>query len=212
MVCDISLKVILLCAGCACGARIQSESVNPKYYSTDGIRYERYERMYTHHGAVDITSHSGASTGLSVQQCLDQCDENQDCDCVTFEPDGGKCWLRKECNPPGFAEKSHTDVYVKESSEPDEPDSDDDAVSSSGVKYEKHLHKNAFSGHGAVDITAHSGENTGLTVTECIDECEDNQDCECVTFEPANGGCWLRKACNADFFQDRDKYNTYTKP
>ena len=179
-------------------------------YSSDGIAYEKYERMYTHHGAEDITSHGGAGTDLSVQQCLDQCDENQDCDCVTFEPEGGKCWLCKECNPPGFAHKDSTDVYVKQST-PTPVHPDKGFTSSKGIHYTENLHMNAFNGHGAVEITAHSGENTGLSVLQCIDQCDDNADCECVTFEPENGGCWLRKTCNADYFQDRDKYNVYTK-
>jgi len=192
---------MLVYALCASGARIQS--MNPTY-SSAGVPYERYERQnaFSDHGAEEITAHHGETTGNTVLQCIDQCDGNSECDCVTFEPENGGCWLRKACNSQYFQDRDKYDVYEKPQG---------GTTSSKGVYYTEHQNKNAFSDHGAEEITAHHGETTGNTVLQCIDECDGNSECNCVTFEPENGGCWLRKACNAQYFQDRGKYNVYTK-
>lgn len=76
----------------------------PEYTEYDG------KNCYNGHGGAEI---DGYWSGLTKEQCMDHCNGNEACNCATFAPNNGACWLRSSCNPEGFESNGGYSVYVK---------------------------------------------------------------------------------------------------
>jgi len=64
------------------------------------------------------------------------------------------------------------------------------------LRFFRHLYRNAYEGHGAVDIDSDETAPTGISQADCIERCSDDPECECSTFHPSTGTCWKRGQCN----------------
>lgn len=155
--------------------------------------YSRFpdKNCYDGHGGANIDYDSDAPERLSVEACEARCDSDVGCLCVTHSPSSGKCWKRRACEPDRCVHDSAFDTYVKKGD------------------YSEHDGKNCYEGHGGHILEPSDAAPAGLTVDACQARCDANTDCECVTFQPSNGKCWMRAACNASEFATNDRYVTY---
>lgn len=82
--------------------------------------YKTYEgqNSYNGHGGTDIDR--SPKKHLTPAQCQQRCDEDAQCQCVTFQK-GGNCWKRGACNPAAFENDAATKdftVYLNENKPP----------------------------------------------------------------------------------------------
>lgn len=88
----------------------------PQASTTTYVKYSG-RNAYAYRGATNIDSDKTAPLELSEWQCQKRCNEDESCDCVTYERQSGKCWKRRSCEPSDF-EYSDTvsgyDVYVRD--------------------------------------------------------------------------------------------------
>ena len=156
--------------------------------------YNLYEgkNSYVGHGAgrdIDVSP----ATGLSVSQCTARCDADDQCDCVTFAPEGGKCWKRASCEPSLFDDSRAYDVYKTRAG------------------YTLWPSANAYALHGAVEIDTNPAPGA-LSVAQCMSRCDADAECSCVTYLPSKKQCWKRAQCvPTEFDVSSDVYETYVR-
>lgn len=75
-------------------------------------------------------------------------------------------------------------------------------------EYTEFTGKNCYNGHGGTEI---DGYWDGLTKEACMDHCSSNAACDCATFAPNNGACWLRSSCDPTAFESNGGYDVYVK-
>merc|ERR1712241_1160443 len=70
---------------------------------------------------------------------------------------------------------------------------------------------NAWEGHGAIEMDIDWNAPTGFSIEDCKQRCDDDDDCDCVTYLPLRGDCWKRSAC-VPYLMDQDHtYSTFAK-
>jgi hypothetical protein len=148
---------------------------------------------YSGHGGDDIDNNGVEH--MSVKQCTDRCDNDEVCNCVTYEPGNSKsdgtCWKRANCTPSSFQNDMRYDVFLQAN------------------EYIKWDGRNCYSGHGGIEIDTDQTAPTGLTPDQCIDRCKKDGRCGCVTFQQSNGKCWKRGECVPTQFAKSGNYDAY---
>merc|ERR1719379_242418 len=76
--------------------------------------------------------------------------------------------------------------------------------------YTHHPGRNCYTGHGGVDIDV--AGVSGMTPATCAARCDADSTCDCVTFAPASGLCWKRRACEEGGWTRDTSYDVYVKP
>merc|ERR1712071_308873 len=142
--------------------------------------------MGSGHGAEDITGHN-TDFHVTVIKCLDLCDDTPECECVAYERSTSGCWLRKHCYPDYFRSSHHFDSYYKlpqrkKGTNVTSSKVMEDVTGDNNKIYRQYGDTNAFSGHGAEDITGHNTD-FHVTVIKCLDLCDDTPECGCVAYE-----------------------------
>lgn len=73
-----------------------------------------HERSSSHtHGGIEIDTNDTAPVGFAKLDCEARCEADNDCGCVTFRPEDGKCWMRSACEPILFNTDGAFETYVK---------------------------------------------------------------------------------------------------
>lgn len=81
-------------------------------------RYNTYDskNAFTGAGATDMDV--VPEEGFTEVMCRARCDSDAECQCVSFEADTGKCWMRMLCVPSGFKTDAGFAVMVKGKANP----------------------------------------------------------------------------------------------
>jgi len=63
-------------------------------------------------------------------------------------------------------------------------------------RYKEYPGHNAYDGNGAINIDSDKTALRNQTPSSCKAYCDELSECDCVTFRPADGWCWRRRACD----------------
>lgn len=147
---------------------------------------------YDGHGATDIDVDPVAN--LSVKACAARCDNDASCQCATFESSTGNCWKRGKCVPEAFDVSSTSyAVYAK------------------AKGYAPWSARNAYAGHGGIEIDTDATAPEGVSVDACQARCDADATCGCVTYKSSLGKCWKRSACEPTAFETNEAFDTYVR-
>jgi len=79
-------------------------------------------------------------------------------------------------------------------------------------EYSAHTNKNTYNGHGSIEIDGNGSAPEGLSIEQCQKRCDEDNYCDCVTFQRSNGKCWKRASCIESMFADgQNQYDTYVR-
>jgi hypothetical protein len=75
--------------------------------------YQKYENSNAYLGFGAGGEIDAGVEVFSSTQCLDRCQADWSCDCVTYSPSESMCWKLWKCQPSEFASDPNYDVYVR---------------------------------------------------------------------------------------------------
>eukprot|EP00939_MAST-03C_sp_MAST-3C-sp1_P000739 g739.t1 len=179
---------------CYHGIELKLEDPNVTNSSVDvpnGYVLFPHTNAYNGHGGTDI-DHDPVQN-FSARKCAARCDADPKCQCATYDPTTRECWMRAACVPEAFESTSSYEVYVK------------------AQGYVPWSGRNAYAGHGGVEIDTDASAPEGLDPEQCQARCEADSSCGCVTFEPSVGKCWKRSSCVTSRFASSANFDVYVR-
>jgi len=75
----------------------------------------------------------------------------------------------------------------------------------------KFVGRNAYEGHGAINIDGDATAPAGLSSDACWFRCLQDSRCSCVTFQPQTGKCWKRASCYEPGWANSRDFDVYLK-
>ena len=141
----------------------------------------------------------GCQSPVSLNECKQECNIRDGCSVVQWTDDFSgqtRCCVRQD---PCSLDSSHLDtssnsqnwnIYVQRSN------------IRRFVWSSIHENTNCFVGAGAEE-NLHGTDGSSwydvlTSISECQSICELDDTCNCITFYPPNGNCWMRKNCDVD--------------
>ena len=170
--------------------------------SSEYYGYAKRNAGAGHGGSPVEAEDAPVSSGGTSDACIEACDANANCDCVTYQLSTRQCWLRSACLAPEFALNDDFWVYAKPVS----------------TTYTEYTGENAYAGNGGSPIGAEDlpVSTKAMSAEHCKTYCEADSRCSCVTYQPhggdvINGQCWIRTDCEPKEFQANSEYTVYVK-
>lgn len=136
----------------------------------------------------------------SVEECCAAC--SSDLQCKTAVLFQNICYLKSSSN--FFGSGGRVAVTPSRAPTPPPPPTPPGA-------FETNAGKNAYEGHGGIELDDESSAPSGLSVDGCEARCLEDDACGCVTFRPTDGKCWKRAACQPDQFASDSNFDTYVR-
>ena len=152
----------------------------------------------------------------SLDQCKENCINNSDCNCITYNTSSKGCGMHSDCDDIDNCESlTGTNTYTY-----DKPGYLQGYNDNNWTTNER---KHCYAGHGVTGddpvstygniMGGNDQRNTSAsknTLEHCKKSCFEHPDCNCITMYPSNNLCYLRKDCNIDQCPGHNLFNVYT--